>query len=63
MEEPWGERGAWAIGAPIAFALTPNSAAAKRIFSQIKGMFGDKQVSALAEMLQAAMMLRYHKRI
>jgi hypothetical protein len=58
-----GEVGAWAIGAQIVFSLTPNSAAAERIFSQMKDMFGDKQASALADMLQAAMMLRYHKRM
>ena len=57
------EVGAWAIGAQIMFSLTPNSAAAERIFSQMKDMFGDKQASALADMLQAAMMLRYHKRL
>ena len=57
------EVGAWAIGAQIIFSLTPNSAAAERIFSQIKDMFGAKQASALANMLQAAMMLRYHKRL
>ena len=28
-----------------------------------EGMFGDKRASALAECLQAAMMLRYHKRL
>ena len=48
------------LGALIIFSLTPNSAAAERIFSQMKDMFGDKRASALADMLQAAMMLRYH---
>jgi hypothetical protein len=57
------EVGAWAIGAQIIFSLTPNSAAAERIFSQMKDMFGAKQAAALADMLQAAMMLRYHKRL
>ena len=55
--------GAWAIGAQIIFSLTPNSAAAERIFSQTKDMFGANQASALADMLQASMMLRYHKRL
>ena len=55
--------GAWALAAQIIFSLTPNSAAAERIFSQMKDMFGDKRASALAECLQAAMMLRYHKRL
>ena len=57
------EVGAWAVGAQIIFSLTPNSAAAERIFSQMKDMFGAKQASALSDMLQAAMMLRYHKRL
>ena len=57
------EVGAWAIGAQIIFSLTPNSAAAERIFSQMKDMFGEKRASALADLLQAAMMLRYHKRL
>jgi hypothetical protein len=58
-----GEVGAWAIGAQIIFSLSPNSAAAERIFSQMKDMFGAKQAAALADMLQASMMLRYHKRL
>jgi hypothetical protein len=57
------ELGAWGVGAQIIFSLTPNSAAAERIFSQMKDMFGAKQASALADMLQASMMLRYHKRL
>ena len=59
--------GAWALTANIIFSITPNSAAAERIFSQMKDMFGDKRASALADCLQAAMMytmmLRYHKRL
>ena len=35
---------------------------AESIFSQMKDMFGEKRASALADMLQAPMMLRYHKR-
>jgi hypothetical protein len=58
-----GEVGAWAIGAQITFSFSPNSAAAERIFSQMKDMFGAKQAAALAGILQAAMMLRYHKRL
>ena len=60
------EVGAWAIGAQIIFSLTPNSAAAERIFNQTKDMFGAKQALTLADVQQAAtwaaMMLRYHKR-
>ena len=32
-------------------------------FSLLKWMFGDQQMSALADIIQAALMLRYNKRI
>ena len=38
-----------------------SSAAAERVFSMLK-MFGDTQMSALADMIQVALMLRYNKR-
>ena len=57
------EVGAWAIGAQIVFSFTPNSASAERIFSLMKDMFGLKQAGVLADILQASMMLRYHKRL
>ena len=41
---------------------TPNSAAAEHVFSLLKLMFGDAQMSALADMIQAALMLKYNKR-
>ena len=45
----------------IVGSFTPNSAAAERVFSMLKSMFGDAQMSALADMIQAALMLRYNK--
>ena len=42
---------AWAEAARIVFALTPNSAAAERVFSMLKTMFGDQATTALAEEL------------
>jgi hypothetical protein len=42
--------------------FTPNSAAAERVFSLLKLMFGDLQMSALADMIQSALMLRYNGR-
>ena len=57
------EVGVWAIGARIIFALSPNSAAAERIFSLMKLMFDTNQTKALADILQSSMMLRYHKRL
>ena len=54
---------AWAEAAQVAFAISPNSAASERIFAMVKNMFGDEQMSSLADMIQAALMLRYNKRI
>ena len=36
--------------------------AAERVFSLLKSMFGDMQMSALADMIQAALMLKYNGR-
>ena len=46
----------------IVGSLTPNSAAAERVFSLLKLMFGEVQMSSLADMIQAALMLRYNGR-
>ena len=34
----------------------------ERVFSMLKLMFGDTQMSALADMIQAALMLKYNQR-
>ena len=47
----------------IVRSFTPNSAAAERVFSLLKDMFGDQQMTALADMIQAALMLKYNKRV
>ena len=52
----------WALAMQIVGSFTPNSAAAERVFSMLKLMFGDTQMSALADIIQAALMLRYNKR-
>ena len=46
----------------IVGSFTPNSAAAERVFSLLKLMFGDTQMRALADMVQAALMLKYNAR-
>ena len=46
----------------IVGSFTPNSAAAERVFSLLKIMYGDQQMTALADMIQAALMLKYNKR-
>ena len=52
----------WALAMQIAGSFTPNSAAAERVFSLLKLMFGDMQKTSLADMIQAALMLRYNGR-
>ena len=54
---------AWAKGARIIFALSCSSAPSERVFSLMKLMFGEQQLSALADFLQAALMLRFNKRL
>ena len=50
--------------ARVAFAISPNSAACECIFALVKTMFGDQQMSVLvADMVQAALMLRSNERI
>ena len=44
-------------------AIPPTSAASERIFSLLEAMFGKDQDSALADLIQGALMLRYNKRI
>ena len=53
----------WALAMQIVGAFTPNSAAAERVFSLLKQMWGDTQMHALADIIQASLMLKYNKRI
>ena len=46
----------------IVRSFTPNSAAAERVFSLLKDLFGDQQMLALADYVQAALMLNYNDR-
>lgn len=52
---------AWRLAARILFAFSPNSASCERVFSLLDCMFGEGQKSSLADMLQAALMLRYNR--
>ena len=52
----------WALAARITFGLSPNSAACERVFSLVATMFGDQQMSALGDLLRAALLLKYNKR-
>ena len=52
----------WSEAARIIFAISPNSASCERVFALLKNMFGEQQVSSLADYIQAALMLAYNKR-
>ena len=45
---------AWSAAMQIVGSFTPNSAAAERVFSRLKLMFGDLQMTALSDYIQAA---------
>ena len=53
---------AWAIAARIVFAISPSSASCERVFALLENMYGDQQMSALADQLRAALMLAYNER-
>ena len=54
---------AWALAARITFAISPNSASCERVFALVKNLFGDQQLSALKDYIQAALKLNYHGRV
>ena len=53
---------AWALAAHIVFAVSPNSASCERVFALLKNLFGEEQMSALADYVQASLMLNYNGR-
>ena len=42
----------------MVFAMSCTSAAAERVFSLVKTMYGEEQISALADQIQAGVMSR-----
>ena len=64
--EFWRKQGskmpAWRKAARLVFAIPPTSAASERVFSLLEAMFGKGHDSALADLIQAALMLRYNGR-
>ena len=64
-KKPLAERATkkWATAARIVFAISPNSASCERVFSLLKLMFAEQQLSSLADVIRAALMLRYNKRV
>ena len=55
-----GAVGAWAEASLVVLLFTPNSAAAERVFSLLKALFGSNQDMALADYIQGCMMVRYN---
>ena len=53
---------AWADAASIVFGFSPNSAACERVFSLLAVMFGDGRDGALADLIEASLMLAFNKR-
>ena len=53
---------AWALAARIVFAISPNSASCERVFALLRNLFGESQMSSLADYIQASLMLNYNKR-
>ena len=50
------------LAARVAFALSPNSASCERVFAVLKNLYGEQQMSALADQIQAALMLNHNQR-
>ena len=52
----------WAKAARMVFSFTPSSAASERVFSLLKQLFGDQQLSSLMDYIQGSIMLNYNDR-
>ena len=50
------------LGQPNGATISPNSASCERVFSLLRRMFGDQQLSSLADYIQSALMLAYNER-
>lgn len=53
----------WCKAARIVFSMSPNSASCERVFSMLKVMYGERSDSVLADHMQAALMMRFNKRV
>ena len=52
----------WARAERIVFAMPSTSASSERVFALLKNMFGDQQLSAMGDYIQAALMLSFNER-
>ncbi len=48
---------------PVPTGTSPSDTSCERVFSLLKLMFGDQQMSTLADAIRAALMLRYNDRV
>ena len=53
----------WGLSARIVFAISPSSASCGRVFALLKHLFGDEQMSTLADCIRAALWLAHNKRV
>jgi hypothetical protein len=44
-------------------ARSARTASCERVFALLKSMFGEQQMNSLSDFIQAALMLRYNKRV
>ena len=51
------------MAARIIFSLVASAAASERVFALVKTMFGEEQLLSLADLVQAALMLRKNERV
>ena len=51
-----------ALAARVVFAISPNSASCERVFALLKRLFGEQQISSLADLVQTALMLNCNQR-
>ena len=54
---------AWKVAAQCVFSVPSSSAASERVFSLLKTMYPEQRASALADNIEASLMLRYNKRL
>lgn len=52
----------WVRAARIVFSLSPNSASCERVFSLLAQFYGDTREGALADQIEASLMLNYNQR-
>ena len=47
----------------VVFAISPNSASCERVFALLKNLFGEPQMNAIADYVEASLKLNYNGRV